>query len=150
MKKKTKTIRKKKSGVVYFAVNNRIKDMVKIGMTIDSAQSRLDKANRKNELMCGIWSITQKVKSNDAKRTESLAQTLFEDQIDNESVSKEMYFLPPKMSVKRMADIVREKDRIYKEQMEEEEKAKFHVLEAQKKLDELNMRHKDQLTLELS
>ena len=65
--------------------------------------------------------IAQKVKSNDAKRTESLAQTLFEDQIDNESVSKEMYFLPPKLSVKRMADIVREKDRIYKEQMEEEE-----------------------------
>ena len=49
-----------------------------------------------------------------------------------------------------MADIVREKDRIYKEQMEEEEKAKLDVLVAQNKLDELNMRHKDQLTLELS
>ena len=107
MKKKIKTIRKKKSGVVYFAVNNRIKNMVKIGMTIDSAQSRLDKANRKNEFMCGVWSITQKVKSNDAKRTESLAQTLFQEQIDNESVSKEMFFIPTHSLMEHLAHMSR-------------------------------------------
>ena len=118
---KRKIKRKKRSGIVYFAVNNRIENMVKIGMTIDSAQRRLDLANRKNEFMCGIWSITQKVKTNDAKRTESLAHTLFEDHLDNESVSTEMYFIPSGMTVKEMADMVREKDRIYVEQIEENE-----------------------------
>ena len=146
--KRTKK-RKKKSGVVYFAVNNRIENMVKIGMTIDSAQRRLDLANRKNEFMCGIWSITQKVKTNDVKRTESLAHTLFEDHLDNESVSTEMYFIPEGMTVKEMADTVREKDRIYVEQMEEEEIAKLNVLEAQKKFDELHRKHKEELTREL-
>ena len=33
--------RRKKSGIVYFAVNNRIPEMVKIGRTIDSAEKRL-------------------------------------------------------------------------------------------------------------
>ena len=149
MIKKRKIKRKKKSGIVYFAVNNRIEKMVKIGMTIDTAESRLEQANRKNEFMCGIWSITQKVKTNDAKRTESLAHTLFEDHLDNESVSTEMYFIPEGMTVKEMADMVREKDRIYVEQMEEEEIAKLNVLEAQKKFDELHRKHKEELTREL-
>ncbi len=149
MIKKRKIKRKKKSGIVYFAVNNRIENMVKIGMTIDTAESRLEQANRKNEFMCGIWSITQKVKTNDAKRTESLAHTLFEDKLDNESVSKEMYFIPPKMTVKDMADMVREKDQIHVEQMQKEEIAKKRVLDAQKNLDELHMKHKNDLIRDL-
>ena len=149
MVNKRKIKRKKKSGVVYFAVNNRIENMVKIGMTIDSAQRRLDLANRKNEFMCGIWSITQKVKTNDAKRTESLAHTLFEDKLDNESISTEMYFIPPEMTVKEMADMVREKDQIHVEQMKKEEIAKKRVLEAQKNLDDLHMKHKKDLTRDL-
>ena len=132
MIKKRKIKRKKKSGIVYFAVNNRIENMVKIGMTIDTAENRLEQANRKNEFMCGIWSITQKVKTNDAKRTESLAHTLFEDKLDNESISTEMYFIPPEMTVKEMADMVREKDQIHVEQMKKEEIAKKRVLDAQK------------------
>ena len=148
VKKRTKK-RKKKSGVVYFAANNRIENMVKIGMTIDTVEGRLAAANRKNEFMCGIWSITQKVKTNDAKRTESLVQTLFEDQLDNESVSQAMYFMPKEMKVKEMADMVREKDRIYVEQIEEKEIAKLNVLEAQKKFDALHRKHKEELTREL-
>ena len=146
--KRTKK-RKKKSGVVYFAVNNRIENMVKIGMTIDSVEGRLASANRKNEFMCGIWSITQKVKTNDAKRTESLAHTLFGDQLDNESISTEMYFIPPEMTVKEMADMVREKDQIHVEQMQKEEIAKKRVLDAQKNLDELHMKHKNDLIRDL-
>lgn len=138
--------RAKRSGVVYFAVNSRIPGIVKIGMTTDSAERRLELANRKHEFMCGIWSITQKVKTNDAKRTESLAHTLFEDQLDPESVSTEMYFIPTGMTVKQMADLVREKDKVYVEHMEEEETAKAAVLEAQKRLDELHRKHKEQLT----
>ena len=149
MIKKRKIKRKKKSGIVYFAVNNRIEKMVKIGMTIDTAESRLEQANRKNEFMCGIWSITQKVKTNDVKRTESLAHTLFEDHLDNESVSTEMYFIPEGMTVKEMADMVREKDRVHVEQMEEREKASLEVEVAQKKLDEMEKRHMEELTREL-
>jgi len=149
MIKKRKIKRKKKSGIVYFAVNNRIENMVKIGMTIDTAESRLEQANRKNEFMCGIWSITQKVKTNDAKRTESLAHTLFEDKLDNESISTEMYFIPPEMTVKEMADMVREKDQIHVEQMQKEEIAKKRVLDAQKNLDELHMKHKNDLIRDL-
>ena len=149
MIKKRKIKRKKKSGIVYFAVNNRIENMVKIGMTIDTAESRLEQANRKNEFMCGIWSITQKVKTNDAKRTESLAHTLFEDKLDNESISTEMYFIPTEMTVKEMADMVREKDQIHVEQMQKEEIAKKRVLDAQKNLDELHMKHKNDLIRDL-
>ena len=149
MVNKRKIKRKKRSGIVYFAVNNRIEKMVKIGMTIDTAESRLEQANRKNEFMCGNWSITQKVRTNDAKRTESLAHTLFEDKLDNESISTEMYFIPPEMTVKEMADMVREKDQIHVEQMKKEEIAKKRVLEAQKNLDELHMKHKKDLTRDL-
>ena len=144
VKKRTKK-RKKKSGVVYFAVNNRIENMVKIGMTIDSVEERLNAANRKNEFMCGTWSITQKVKTNDVSRTESLAHTLFDEHYDEDSVSTEMYFIPTKMTVKEMADNVREKDRIHVVQMEEQEKAERVVLEAQKKLVELQKKHKGEL-----
>jgi hypothetical protein len=97
----------KKSGLVYFAVNTRIPNIVKTGMTIDSAEKRLEAANKRNEFMCGIWSIVHKVKTNDAKRTEDLAHSLFEDYFDNESVSTEMYFIPESISVKQMADLVR-------------------------------------------
>ena len=149
MVKKRKIKRKKKSGIVYFAVNNRIENMVKIGMTIDTAESRLEQANRKNEFTCGIWSITQKVKTNDAKRTESLAHTLFGDQLDNESISTEMYFIPADMTVKDMADEVREKDQIHVKQMEKEDIAKKRVLDAQKILDELQLKHEKDLLRDL-
>ena len=149
MIKKRKIKRKKKSGIVYFAVNNRIENMVKIGMTIDTAESRLEKANSKNEFTCGIWSITQKVKTNDAKRTESLAHTLFGDQLDNESISTEMYFIRSDMTVKDMADEVREKDQIHVKQMEKEEIAKKRVLDAQKILDELQLKHEKDLLRDL-
>jgi hypothetical protein len=149
MIKKRKIKRKKKSGIVYFAVNNRIENMVKIGMTIDTAESRLEKANSKNEFTCGIWSITQKVKTNDAKRTESLAHTLFGDQLDNESISTEMYFIPADMTVKDMADEVREKDQIHVKQMEKEEIAKKRVLDAQKIFDELQLKHEKDLLRDL-
>ena len=149
MIKKRKIKRKKKSGIVYFAVNNRIENMVKIGMTIDTAESRLEKANSKNEFTCGIWSITQKVKTNDAKRTESLAHTLFGDQLDNESISTEMYFIRADMTVKDMADEVREKDQIHVKQMEKEEIAEKRVLDAQKILDELQLKHEKDLLRDL-
>ncbi len=120
--------------------------MVKVGMTTDSAERRLELANRKHEFMAGRWCITQKVKTNDAKRTESLAHTLFEDYLDTESVSTEMYFIPEGMTVKQMADTVREKDRVYVEHMEEEEAALAAVKEAQKRLEELHRTHKEELT----
>jgi hypothetical protein len=123
--------------------------MVKIGMTTDTAERRLETANRKNEFMAGVWSITHKVKTNDAKRTESLAHMLFEDFFDTESVSTEMFFIPPNMNVKQMADAVREKDKVFVEHMEEEDAAKAAVAAAQAQLDELHRKHKEQLGLGL-
>ena len=79
--------RKKQSGIVYFAVNNRIDGMVNIGKTIDSADKRLEYANKPNPFMCGKWSITQKVKTNGVDRTEELAHHLFEEFHDKKSVS---------------------------------------------------------------
>lgn len=115
--------RVKKTGLIYFAVNHRIPDMVKIGMTTDSAEARLKTANRKHEFMCGIWSITQKVKTNDVKRTEELSHKIFSSYHDKESVSTEMFFLPENMSVKQMADLVRDKDKVMREQIEKQSKA---------------------------
>ena len=54
-------------------VNPRCPNMVKIGMSIDSAEIRLNSANKRNEWMCGRWIITQKVKTNDVRRTETLS-----------------------------------------------------------------------------
>jgi len=141
--------RVKKSGIVYFAENTRIPQMVKIGMTIDSAERRLELANRKNEFMCGLWSIKHKVKTNDVARTETLAHTLFEDYLDSGSISTEMYLIPQNMTIKQMADLVREKDRIYVEHMEEEESAKAAVAEAQMRLEELHRKHKEELTRDI-
>ena len=104
--------RLKKSGLIYFATNTRLDKLVKIGMTVNSAEERLNTANRKHEFMAGRWSISQKVKTNDVKRTEELAHNLFKDFHDTESVSTEMFFIPDEYSVKKMADLVREKDRI--------------------------------------
>lgn len=139
--------RTKRSGLVYFAVNNRVLNMVKIGMTTDNADRRLELANRKCEFMVGIWSITQKVKTNDAKRTESLAHMLFEDYLDKESVGTEMFFIPPTMTVKQMADAVREKDKLFVDHMEEEDAAKTAVAKAQAALDAMHLKHKAQLGL---
>ena len=105
--------RVKKSGVIYFAVNNRILDMVKIGMTIATAEERITYANRKHEFMAGTWQVSQKVKKPTILNwTEDLAHNLFKDYHDGESVSKEMYFVPDGFSIKMMADEVRKKDKI--------------------------------------
>ena len=113
----------KKSGVIYFAVNNRIPDMVKIGMTIATAEERITYANRKHDFMAGTWQVSQKVKTNDTKRTEDLAHNLFKDYHDEESVSKEMYFVPDGFSIKMMADEVRKKDKILLDRAEKTEAA---------------------------
>jgi cell division protein YceG involved in septum cleavage len=110
----------------------------------------LEYANRKHEFMPGSWSITHKVKTNDARRTESLAHMLFEDYLDAESISTEMYFIPEGMTVKQMADCVREKDKVFVEHMEEEEQAKAAVASAQAALDALHRKHKAQIGLGLT
>ena len=56
-------------------------------MTIGTAEARLKKANQKHEFMCGTWSITQKVKTNDVTRTEELSHKIFSEYHDSESVS---------------------------------------------------------------
>ena len=126
--------RKKQSGIVYFAVNHRISGMVKIGKTIDSAEKRLEYANKPNPFMPGRWSITQKVKTNGVDRTEELAHQLFSDFSDNDSISKEMFFIPEKMTVKMMADLVRNKDIAYKKIKEEEQELQEELLKKKKKL----------------
>ena len=136
--KKKPRRRLKKSGVVYFAVNNRNQEIVKIGMTTDTAESRLIVANRKHEFMCGTWTISQKVATNDVKRTEELAHTIFSMYKDDESVSSEMYYIPEGMTVKKMADHVREKDKIMQDQILKKEKALEQIKEAQLELDKLN------------
>ncbi len=128
----------KKSGVIYFAVNNRIENMVKIGMTINTAESRLKTANRKHEFMCGTWSITQKVKTNDVSRTEDLSHKIFSEYHDSESVSSEMYFVPDGWTVKQMADDVRDKDKIMRDQVDKETKAKEKVSKAQEELERIS------------
>jgi hypothetical protein len=130
--------RVKKSGLIYFAVNHRIPDMVKIGMTTDSAEARLKTANRKHEFMCGKWSITHKVKTNDVKRTEELSHKIFSGFHDKESVSTEMFFLPENMTVKQMADIVRDKDKVMREQNEKQTKAIEAVEKAKAALEKLD------------
>ena len=128
----------KKSGVIYFAVNNRIKNMVKIGMTTSTAESRLKTTNRKHEFMCGTWSITQKVKTNDVTRTEDLSHKIFSEYQDSESVSSEMYFVPDGWTVKQMADDVRDKDKIMRDQVDKETKAKEKVRTAQEELEKIS------------
>ncbi|MBE8190346.1 MAG: GIY-YIG nuclease family protein [Candidatus Thioglobus sp.] len=139
--------RVKKSGIIYFAVNPRIPDMVKIGMTIESAESRLKTANRKHEFMCGRWAITQKVKTNDVKRTEDLSHKIFADFHDKESVSTEMFFIPKDMTVKQMADDVREKDQVMREQREKQNKAMEAVDKAKEALEKLKQETHELITL---
>ena len=130
--------RVKKSGVTYFAESNRIPTMVKIGMTVDNAEARLISANRKCEFMCGRWSITQKVKTNDVRRTEDLSHKICSEFLDKESVSTEMYFIPSNMTVKQMADNVREKDKVLLNQLEKQEAARFELEQTQAKLKAVN------------
>ena len=137
--------RKKQSGIVYFAVNHRIKDMVKIGKTVESADKRLEYANKTNPFMCGRWSITQKVKTNGVDRTEELAHQLFADFHDKESVSKEMFFIPEGMTVKNMADLVRKKDVVYKKIKEEESQLQEELLKKKKKLAKVTEANKKEI-----
>lgn len=141
--------RLKKSGILYFAVNNRVPNIVKIGMTTDSAESRLMSANRKNEFMCGTWSIAQKVATNDVKRTEDLAHTIFKNFHDAESVSSEIYFIPSEMTVKKMADYVREKDKVIQERNLEKEKVLAQLESAKKNLEAINQETLDLISLEI-
>lgn len=135
---KNKKQRVKRSGVIYFAINSRIPNIVKIGMTTASAESRVKKANNKHEFMCGKWSITQKVKTNNAIRTEELSHKIFAEYHDQESVSTEMYFIPEGMTVKQMADTVREKDIILLEQLTKKKDAMDAVRKAEQELERLN------------
>ena len=146
--KKRSRKRVKKSGVIYFAVNKRVPDMVKIGMTIATAEERIIYANRKHEFMPGQWQISQKVKTNDTKRTEDLAHNLFADYHDKESVSKEMYFIPDEWSVKKMADEVRNKDKILIDRAEKTEAAEAAILAAKKQLEEINQETNALLSIE--
>ena len=146
VKKKTRK-RVKKSGVIYFATNSRVPNMVKIGMTIVTAEERIIYANRKHEFMAGTWQISQKVKTNDTKRTEDLAHNLFNDYHDQESVSKEMYFVPEGWSIKKMADEVRKKDKILLDRAEKTEKAEAAIEAAKKQLAEINQETEDLLSL---
>jgi hypothetical protein len=139
--------RVKKSGIIYFAINNRISGIVKLGMTTDSAESRLKTANRKHEFMCGTWTINQKVKTNDVKRTEDLAHTIFATFHDKESVSTEMFFIPKDMTVKAMADLVREKDKIAVDQNVKREKALASIQKAQAELDRINSETHEMISL---
>lgn len=127
----------KKSGIIYFAVNNRVPNMVKIGMTIDTAEARLTQANRKNEFMIGRWEINQKVKTNDVARTEELAHQIFKEFHDPESISSEMFFLPEGFTVKKMADLVREKDKVLMKRAEETVAARNELEAAKKKLEKI-------------
>ena len=129
---------RKKSGIVYFAENNRLEGMVKIGKTIDTANARLAVANRKNEFMPGFWKINVKVKTKNAKQTEELAHELFAEQRDDESVSEEMFFVKDDMSIKDMADLVRAKDKIHQKYLDKEKKAK-------QALKDLEDKHKKEL-----
>lgn len=88
--------------------------MVKIGKSIDSAERRLESANKTNPFMVGRWSVTHKVKTNNVDRTEKLAHELFASHHDKDSVSTEMFFVPEGYSIKRMADEVRSADTNYK------------------------------------
>ena len=126
--------RKKESGIIYFAVNYKIKNMVKIGKTIDSVEKRLEYANKPNPFMCGRWSITQKVKTNRVDRTEELAHELFIDYHDKDSVSNEMFSIPENMTVKQMADRVRNKDKKYKEVIEQQSKLEATLRKKKKEL----------------
>ena len=146
VKKKTRK-RVKKSGVIYFATNSRVPNMVKIGMTIVTAEERIIYANRKHEFMAGTWQISQKVKTNDTKRTEDLAHNLFNDYHDQESVSKEMYFVPEGWSIKKMADEVRKKDKILLDRAEKTEKAEAAIEAAKKQLAQINQETEDLLLL---
>ena len=137
--------RRKKSGIVYFATNNRINNMVKIGQTIDSAVKRLEAANKSNPFMCGRWSISIKVKTNNVERTEELAHKLFEEYRDAESISKEMFFIPEGMTVKKMADLVRKKDDDYKKLREEKAKIQSQLEEQKRKLKEMEEASKKDL-----
>ncbi|WP_461405817.1 GIY-YIG nuclease family protein [Falsiruegeria mediterranea] len=137
----------KKSGIIYFAINNRISEIVKIGMTTDSAESRLKTANRKHEFMCGKWTINQKVKTNDVKRTEELAHTIFSEFHDMESVSSEMYFIPHGMTVKNMADLVREKDKVAVTQASKRQQAQEKIAKAQAELERINKETAEMITL---
>ena len=139
--------RVKKSGIIYFAINNRVSNIVKLGMTTDSAESRLRTANRKHEFMCGIWSINQKVKTNDVKRTEELAHTMFAEFHDKESVSSEMFFIPEGMTVKDMADLVREKDKVAVDQNIKREKALESIQKAKAELDRINRETTEMISL---
>jgi membrane carboxypeptidase/penicillin-binding protein len=130
--------RLKKTGIIYFAINTRIPNMVKVGKTTESAESRLKTANRKHEFMCGRWSINQKVATNNVARTEELSHMIFSRYHDKESVSTEMFFIPEDMTVKQMADTVREKDQILVKQQSKQAKAEEAVKKAQEVLENLN------------
>ena len=139
---------RKLSGIVYFAENHLIPEIVKIGMTIVNAQERLSKANKTNEFMPGEWKIHQKVATKQAKQTEALAHELFKDHLVIPSVSDEMYYIPDGMTPKGMADLVREKMAIHQKQVKQEEKLKLKLAGVQEELELLQEDNKQKLLSE--
>ena len=121
--------------------------MVKIGMTTDTVERRLELANRRNEFMCGTWSSTQKVKTNDVTRTKLLSHILFKEYWDKDSVSSEMYLVPPGMTVKQMADTVRDKDKVYVEHKAKEAALRTKAARLQAELKKLHKKHNAQLSI---
>ena len=134
---------RKLSGIVYFAENHLIPDIVKIGMTIVNAAERLLKANKRNEFMPGEWKIHQKVATKQAKQTEALAHELFKDHLVPDSVSDEMYYIPDGMTPKGMADLVREKMALHQKQVKDEEKLKKKIKGVQEELELLRETNKE-------
>ena len=116
-------------------------------MTITTAEERMVSANRKHEFMVGRWSVNQKVKTNDTKRTEDLAHNLFKQYHDAESVSNEMYFIPEEYTVKKMADLVRAKDKILVERTDKTEAALAEIEAAKRKLASITQETEELLSL---
>lgn len=87
------------------------------------------------------------MKTNDTKRTEDLAHNLCSKQHDTESVSNEMYFIPDGYTVKKMADLVREKDKILLDRADETEAAQSRIEEAKRQLEEIKKETEELLTL---
>ena len=76
-----------------------------------------------------------------------MSHRIFSEYHDKESVSGEMYFIPEGMTVKQMADTVREKDIVLLEQLTKEKEAKEAVRKAEKELAQINAETNELISL---
>ena len=111
--------RRKQSGLVYFAINDKINNVVKIGKTVESIKNVLKNANTSNAFMPGKWKITTKVSTKKVDRTYDLAKKLFIK--DKGNVSASIFVIPTDMTVPQMGAILREKDKEFAKLKEKEE-----------------------------